>query len=176
MTALTDSAGGGGRPGSVEAGNCWPIPPPSRASAKGRRRTMSPMWTWRYRSFCGSAWRPWPRTSSSWGGAGQYPLDWSRPCWILDPVDGTTNLIHQLPAQRDFPGLGGGWTNCLWCGIQSLYGGVLHRPPGRRSIPKRGPIQVSAVSPAGGQPPVHGHRPRPAGAGGCGFPADAGAV
>lgn len=21
-------------------------------------------------------------------------LDWSRPCWILDPVDGTTNLIH----------------------------------------------------------------------------------
>lgn len=22
------------------------------------------------------------------------PLDWSRPCWILDPVDGTTNLIH----------------------------------------------------------------------------------
>lgn len=24
------------------------------------------------------------------------PLDWSRPCWILDPVDGTTNLIHQF--------------------------------------------------------------------------------
>ena len=23
-------------------------------------------------------------------------LDWSRPCWILDPVDGTTNLIHQF--------------------------------------------------------------------------------
>ncbi len=21
-------------------------------------------------------------------------LDWSRPCWVLDPVDGTTNLIH----------------------------------------------------------------------------------
>lgn len=21
-------------------------------------------------------------------------LDWHRPCWILDPVDGTTNLIH----------------------------------------------------------------------------------
>lgn len=21
-------------------------------------------------------------------------LDWRRPCWILDPVDGTTNLIH----------------------------------------------------------------------------------
>lgn len=21
-------------------------------------------------------------------------LDWSRPCWILDPVDGTTDLIH----------------------------------------------------------------------------------
>ena len=23
-------------------------------------------------------------------------LDWSRPCWILDPVDGTTNLIHSF--------------------------------------------------------------------------------
>ena len=24
-------------------------------------------------------------------------LDWGRPCWILDPVDGTTNLIHRFP-------------------------------------------------------------------------------
>ena len=23
-------------------------------------------------------------------------LDWHRPCWILDPVDGTTNLIHDF--------------------------------------------------------------------------------
>lgn len=23
-------------------------------------------------------------------------LDLTRPCWILDPVDGTTNLIHQF--------------------------------------------------------------------------------
>ena len=23
-------------------------------------------------------------------------LDWHRPCWILDPVDGTTNLIHRF--------------------------------------------------------------------------------
>ena len=23
-------------------------------------------------------------------------LDWSHPCWILDPVDGTTNLIHRF--------------------------------------------------------------------------------
>ena len=23
-------------------------------------------------------------------------LDWSRPCWLLDPVDGTTNLIHSF--------------------------------------------------------------------------------
>ena len=34
-------------------------------------------------------------------------LDWSRPCWILDPVDGTTNLIHRFPPQRHLPGLGG---------------------------------------------------------------------
>ncbi len=29
-------------------------------------------------------------------------LDWSRPCWILDPVDGTTNLIHNSGTAR-FP-------------------------------------------------------------------------
>ena len=23
-------------------------------------------------------------------------LDWHRPCWLLDPVDGTTNLIHRF--------------------------------------------------------------------------------
>ena len=23
-------------------------------------------------------------------------LDWNRPCWILDPVDGTTNLVHSF--------------------------------------------------------------------------------
>ena len=23
-------------------------------------------------------------------------LDWNRPCWLLDPVDGTTNLIHSF--------------------------------------------------------------------------------
>ena len=39
-------------------------------------------------------------------------LDWHRPCWILDPVDGTTNLIHSFrhSAVR-------GWTNPLWRGI-----------------------------------------------------------
>ena len=78
-------------------------------------------------------------------GAGQFRPGLTRPCWILDPVDGTTNLIHNSGTARS-PWLGGGWTNRLRCGIQSLYGGVLHRPPGRRSIPKRGPIQVSAVS------------------------------
>ena len=103
-------------------------------------------------------------------------LDLTRPCWILDPVDGTTNLIHQLPAQCDFPGLGGGWTNRLRCGIQSLYGGVLHRPPGRRSIPKRGFHPGQRRLPAGGQPSVHRHRSRPAGAGGHGVSPDAGAV
>ena len=32
-------------------------------------------------------------------------LDWSRPCWILDPVDGTTNLIHGFPASAVSLGL-----------------------------------------------------------------------
>lgn len=29
-----------------------------------------------------------------------------RLTWILDPVDGTTNLIHGLPSQRHFSGSG----------------------------------------------------------------------
>ena len=44
-------------------------------------------------------------------------LDLTRPCWILDPVDGTTNLIHRFPHSAILPGPGGGWTNRLWCGI-----------------------------------------------------------
>ena len=76
----------------------------------------------------------------------------------------------------DFPGLGGGWTNRLRCGIQSLYGGVLRRLPGRRSIPKRGFHPGQRCLPAGGQPPVCGHRSRPPGSGGHGISPDAGAV
>ena len=48
------------------------------------------------------------------------PLDWSRPCWILDPVDGTTNLIHRfrhsaasvwyiIPTAASALPPGGGW-------------------------------------------------------------------
>ena len=104
-------------------------------------------------------------------------LDWSRPCWILDPVDGTTNLIHQFQHSAISLALAEGGQIVFGVGgIQSLYGGVLRRLPGRRSAPKRSPDPRQRCLPAGGQPPVHGHRPRPPGAGGCGFPADAGAV
>lgn len=42
--------------------------------------------------------------------------DWSRPVWILDPVDGTTNLIRDL--QMSAVSLG------LWDGEDMLYGCV----------------------------------------------------
>ena len=104
-------------------------------------------------------------------------LDLTRPCWILDPVDGTTNLIHQFQHSAISLALAeGGWTNHLRCGIQSLYGGVLRRLPGRRSIPKRGFHPGQRCLPAGGQPSVHRHRSRPPGSGGHGISPDAGAV
>lgn len=43
-------------------------------------------------------------------------LDWSRPVWILDPVDGTTNLIHNY--QNSCVALG------LWDGTQLVFGCV----------------------------------------------------
>ena len=43
-------------------------------------------------------------------------LDWTRPVWILDPVDGTTNLIHDF--QMSCVALG------LWDGTQMAFGCV----------------------------------------------------
>lgn len=43
-------------------------------------------------------------------------LDWTRPVWILDPVDGTTNLIHDY--QNSCVALG------LWDGTQLVFGCV----------------------------------------------------
>lgn len=43
-------------------------------------------------------------------------LDWSKPVWILDPVDGTTNLIHDY--QMSCVALG------LWDGARLVYGCV----------------------------------------------------
>ena len=73
-------------------------------------------------------------------------LDLTRPCWILDPVDGTTNLIHQFQHSAISLALAEGFH------------------PGQRCLP------------AGGQPSVHRHRSRPPGSGGHGISPDAGAV
>ena len=49
-------------------------------------------------------------------------LDWSRPCWILDPVDGTTNLIHNFRHRRlDKSSLA--WYIILTAASASLPGG-----------------------------------------------------
>ena len=84
-------------------------------------------------------------------------LDLTRPCWILDPVDGTTNLIHQF--QHSAISL------ALAEGGQIIFG-VVYNPY----------TEECFAACRGGQPSVHRHRSRPPGAGGCGLPADAGAV
>ena len=49
----------------------------------------------------------------------KHALDWTRPVWILDPVDGTTNLIHDF--QESCVSLG------LWDG-QALVFGCVYNP------------------------------------------------
>ena len=46
----------------------------------------------------------------------KHALDWMRPVWILDPVDGTTNLIHDF--QESCVSLG------LWDGRELVFGCV----------------------------------------------------
>lgn len=50
--------------------------------------------------------------------------DWTRPVWILDPVDGTTNLIHDM--QMSVVSL------ALWDGEDLLFGCIYH--PYRQEI------------------------------------------
>ena len=74
------------------------------------------------------------------------PLDWSRPCWILDPVDGTTNLIHRFRHSAV--------SLALAEGRQIVFGMVYNPYTEECFTARRGggafrngvPIQVSAVS------------------------------
>ena len=73
-------------------------------------------------------------------------LDWSRPCWILDPVDGTTNLIHGFRHSAVSLALSGAG--------QILFGVVYNPYSGECFTARRGggalrngaPIHVSDVS------------------------------
>ena len=73
-------------------------------------------------------------------------LDWSRPCWILDPVDGTTNLIHSFRHSAI--------SLALAEGGQAVFGVVYNPYTEECFTARRGggafrngvPIQVSAVS------------------------------
>lgn len=73
-------------------------------------------------------------------------LDWSRPCWILDPVDGTTNLIHSFRHSAI--------SLALAEGGQVVFGMVYNPYTEECFTARRGggafrngvPIQVSAVS------------------------------
>ena len=103
-------------------------------------------------------------------------LDLTRLCWILDPVDVTTNLIHQF--QHSAISL------ALAEGGQIIFG-VVYNPyteecfaacRGGGAFRKRGFHPGQRCLPAGGQPSVHRHRSRPPGSGGHGISPDAGAV
>ena len=73
-------------------------------------------------------------------------LDWSRPCWILDPVDGTTNLIHDFRHSAV--------SLALAEGGQVVFGVIYHPYTDECYTARRGggafrngqPLRVSAVS------------------------------
>ena len=64
-------------------------------------------------------------------------FDPERPLWILDPVDGTTNLRPPLPAERPFPGADDRRRDARGRDLQPLPRSALHRAQGRRSLPQR---------------------------------------
>ena len=168
MTALTDSLAEGAVQAVLEAG----------AADRSRRRSEHPhqerngLCHQRRRGgtgvSAGASGSPGPGCPVYGRGAGQYGAGLEPP--LLDPGPGGRHHQPdpQLPAQRDLPGSGGGWTSCLWCGIQSLYGGVLHRPPGRRSRTLSstssagrtapGRSRPCRYKPAGWPPPLSGNR------------------
>ena len=73
-------------------------------------------------------------------------LDWSRPCWILDPVDGTTNLIHIFRHSAVSLALAEGGQICLGV-VYNPYSGECFTARRGQGAQRNGePIQVSAVS------------------------------
>ena len=72
------------------------------------------------------------------------PLDWTRPCWILDPVDGTTNLIHRFRHSAVSLALAeGGQISSVWYII--LTAASASPPGGAGRLPQWGSIQVSGT-------------------------------
>ena len=106
------------------------------------------MWTWRVQAFLRKRLAALaPDVQFMGEEQDNTGLDWSRPCWILDPVDGTTNLIHSFRHSAI--------SLALAEGGQAVFGVVYNpyteecftRPPGRAERSENGvPIHVSDVS------------------------------
>ena len=72
-------------------------------------------------------------------------LDLTRPCWILDPVDGTTNLIHDF--RNSAVSLGLCDKGEMICGVvyQPFSGEVFHAVRGEGACLNQKPIHVSSA-------------------------------
>ena len=64
-------------------------------------------------------------------------LDFSQPLWILDPVDGTTNLIHGFPAKRRQLRAAGTGKSHPGGGVQPFPAGAVYRQGGARGVLQR---------------------------------------
>ena len=87
-------------------------------------------------------------------------LDWRRPCWILDPVDGTTNLIHNFRHSAVSLALSEAGQILFGVVYNPYSGECFTARRGQRRVLQWQPRSVSAdVGSAGRQPPLCGDSP-----------------
>ena len=131
---------------------------------------MSPMWTWRCRRFCGSSLAALAPDVQFMGEEQDNSRTGLEPP-LLDPGPGGRHHQPdpQLPAQRRLPGPGGGWTNPSSAWYTILTAASASPPAGAAGPSETESPFMSAVSARlEDSLSVHGHRPRPPGAGGRG--------
>lgn len=73
-------------------------------------------------------------------------IDFSRPVWILDPVDGTTNLIHRFPASCISLGLVANGEPCAGIIFNPYYNELFFAVKGNGAFLNGKPIHVSTAT------------------------------
>ena len=87
--------------------------------------------------------RRWPEVQFLGEEGQKHALDWSRPVWILDPVDGTTNLIHDYQTSCVSLGLWNGGEMEFGCVYNPFHGELFSAVQGQGASLNGEPISVS---------------------------------
>ena len=100
-------------------------------------------------------------------------LDLTKPCWILDPVDGTTNLIHRFSFSAISLALAEEGRVVFGVVYNPYHDECFTAQLGRGQLPERPPHPGQRRCRAAGEPGFRGHRAGPPGLGRRHLPADA---